>query len=122
MNLIPVEAVIASNSMVKTQTCNITEKQQNNMTVVPLKMKLRGRHFDTNEVIKAEHPHRTSRMHLKHRINAQNDAYVQKGTTSRVRRPVGPKLDFDQMAAVVPEIMVGHAIFNMMMQTISNVQ
>jgi hypothetical protein len=41
--------------------------------------------------------------------------------------PVGPKLVFDQMAAVVPKIMDGslytiQAIFNMMMQIISNLQ
>jgi hypothetical protein len=63
MNVMLAEAVIAINSMVKPKL--VTEKrQQNNMTVIhhppyfslfpQLKIKLKGRHFDTNEVIEAE--------------------------------------------------------------------
>jgi hypothetical protein len=46
-------------------------------------------------------------MHLQNGGSAGNDAYVQKGTTSRVMVASRPKVSSGQMAALVPEIMDG---------------
>jgi hypothetical protein len=77
-----------------------------------LKIKLKGHHFDTIEVIGAESQavlntlteydfqdaHKSGR-------NARNSAYAQKGTTSRVMVANSPNASFSQVAAPVPEIM-----------------
>jgi hypothetical protein len=74
-----------------------------------LKIKLKGRHFDTIEVIEAESMN-TFTEHdfqdaFKNGRSAGNSAYSRKGTTSRVLVASRPKVRFDKMAAPVPEIM-----------------
>jgi hypothetical protein len=76
-----------------------------------LKIKLKGRHFDTIEGIEAESrsvlntlTDRDFQDAYKKWQSAGNGAYARKGTTSRVIVAVGPKLVFDQMAAPVPKI------------------
>jgi hypothetical protein len=95
---------------------------KNDMTVVlhssyfslfpPLKMKLKGRHFDTIEVIEAELQavFNTLTEHdfqdaFKDWQKRWNGSYTRKGTTSRAMVANRPKLDFDQMAAPFPEVM-----------------
>jgi hypothetical protein len=46
-------------------------------------------------------------MNLKKGRSAENSAYAQKGTTSRVTVDSRPRVSFNQMAAPVPEIMDG---------------
>jgi hypothetical protein len=66
-----------------------------------LKIKLKGRHFDTIEVIEAESQavlntlaNTTSRMHLKDNRSAGNGAYAQNETTSRVMVTSRSKVGF----------------------------
>jgi hypothetical protein len=99
---------------------------KNNITVVPhphcfslfprLKIKLKGRHFDTIEVTKAESQAvcsatsqiTTSRMHFEDDRSSGNGANVRgRELLPGWWWPVGPKLVFDQMASLVPEIMDG---------------
>jgi hypothetical protein len=98
-------------------------QKKNNKTVVPihpiflfprLKIKLKGCHFDTTEVIEAclqavldtltKHDFHDA---FKNTRNTGNDAYMQKGTTSRVMVASRHKVSFYQIAALVPEIMDG---------------
>jgi hypothetical protein len=79
-----------------------------------LKLKLRGRHFDTTEVMEAESQAvlNTLTEHefqdaFKNGRSAGNGTYGRKGTTSRVMVASRPKVSFDQMAAPVLEIMDG---------------
>jgi hypothetical protein len=101
---------------------------KNTVTVVPhplyfslfplLKKKLKGRHFDTIEVIETEsqavmntiteHDFQDAFQNLR---RSGNGAQARKGTTSRVMVARRSKVSFDQMAAQVPEIMVGFLIY-----------
>jgi hypothetical protein len=68
-----------------------------------LKLKLKGHHFDTTEVIKAESQAvlNTPTAHdfaFKSGRSSGNGLYTWKGTTSRVMVASGPKLVFDQIA------------------------
>jgi hypothetical protein len=77
-----------------------------------LKIKLKGRHFDTTVMMEAEsqavlntltgHDFQDAK---KNGRSVGNGAYVRKGIISRVIVARGPKLIFDQTAASVPEIM-----------------
>jgi hypothetical protein len=59
-----------------------------------LKIKLKGLHFDTIEVIEAESQNKASRMHLKNGRNTGSSSYIQKGTTLRVMVALRPKVNF----------------------------
>jgi hypothetical protein len=75
-----------------------------------LKIKLKGCHFDTVEVIQAvlntftEHDLWTE---FKSGRNPENGAYSQKGTTLKVMVTSRPKVSFNLMAAPVPESING---------------
>jgi hypothetical protein len=76
-----------------------------------LKTKLKGRHFDTTEVMEAESQAVLNSL-TEHDFqdafygrSVGNGAYAQKGTTSRVMVARRPKVN--QLAAPVPEIMDG---------------
>jgi hypothetical protein len=82
-----------------------------------LKIKLKGRHFDTTEVIEAESQAvlNTLTEHdfqdaFKNCRNAGNSVYGRKGTTSRVMVASRPKVSFDEMAAPVPLILLADSI------------
>jgi hypothetical protein len=78
-----------------------------------LKIKLKGRHFDTSEVIEAE----SQEVLNSPREHEFQDAFKKMSQTPRTVHmrgigllrwrwwPLGPKLVFDQMAALVPDIM-----------------
>jgi hypothetical protein len=78
-----------------------------------LKIKLKGLHVDTNEVIETESevPNTLAEHYLqdafKNGRRAGNGSCVWKGGYSRVMMASRPKVSFDQMAAPVPEIMAG---------------
>jgi hypothetical protein len=79
-----------------------------------LKTKLKGQHFDTIDVIKAESQAvlNTLTEHdfqdtFKNGRSAGNDPYARKGTTTGVMVASRPKVIFDQMATPVPEIIDG---------------
>jgi hypothetical protein len=79
-----------------------------------LKTKLKGRHFDTIEVVEAESQAvlNTLTEHdfqdaFKNGRSAGSGAYTQKGTTSRVMVASRTTVSFNQMAAPVLEIFDG---------------
>jgi hypothetical protein len=80
-----------------------------------LKIKLKGHHFNTVEVMEAELQAvlNTLTEHGYHDAfrngrRGGNSAYARKGTASKVTVGSRPKVSFDQMAAPVPEIMDGY--------------
>jgi hypothetical protein len=93
------------------------------MTVVPyppyvslfpqLKIKLKGRHFDTTEVIEAE-SYAVLNILTEHDFqdaygrSSGNGAYARKGTISRVMVASRPQLVLYGMAAPFPEILVAY--------------
>jgi hypothetical protein len=77
-----------------------------------VKIKLKGRHFDTTEVIEAESQAMLNTLaeqdfhdEVDNGRSAGNGAYEQKGTTSRMMVVRRPKVSTDQITAPVPEIM-----------------
>jgi hypothetical protein len=77
-----------------------------------LKIKLKGCCFDTIVVVKAELRAMLNTLtennfldSFKNAGSAGKNAYMWKGTTSRVMLASRPKVSFDQMTAPVPEIM-----------------
>jgi hypothetical protein len=97
---------------------------KNNITVIPnppflslflrLKIKLKGRHFDTTEVTEAELLAALNTLtehdfqdEFKNGRRTGNGAYAWKGTTLRVMAASKPKVACDQMEATVSEIMGG---------------
>jgi hypothetical protein len=77
-----------------------------------LKIKLKGCHFDTSEVIEAESlavlntlTEHNFQDAFKNGSSAGYGAYVEKEATSWVMVATGPIVSFDQMAAPVLEIM-----------------
>jgi hypothetical protein len=74
-----------------------------------LKIKLKGRHFDTIDVIEQNHrwcwtppQNTTSRMHLKNCRSTKNGAYAQKGTISKVIVASRPKVSFWPDGSISP--------------------
>jgi hypothetical protein len=81
-----------------------------------LKIKLKGRHFDTIEVIEAEsqavlNTLTNTRMHLKYDRSPGDSVYARKELLRGWWWPVSSKLVFYQMAAPAAEIMASSYIY-----------
>jgi hypothetical protein len=91
--LVTNELAVASQQYTVSHFFSIREFQiKNNMAVVhhpPYgslfpRLKLKGNHFDTTEVIEVKSQNSTSRMNFKNSRSTGNGAYAKRGTTSRV--------------------------------------